>query len=147
MKKQLLVLVLLLVMLVPNIADASQAAQKLGVCLTDSLNGKERKNLAKWIYFGMSAHSSIKSYTNATEKDFDDTNKYVGQLITRLMTEDCPEIADAALKEGGSSAFEYAFGIVGQVAMQELMAEQNVSQAMGAFEKYLDQDKFDRTFK
>jgi hypothetical protein len=147
MKKQLLLIVLLMIMLVPNIADASQAAQNLGVCLTDSLNGKERKNLAKWIYFGMSTHSSIKSYTNATQKDFDNINKYVGELITRLMTEDCPEIADAALKEGGSAAFEYAFGIVGQVAMQELMTEPSVSQAMGAFEKYLDQDKFDQTFK
>jgi len=147
MKNKFLVILMLIIMLAPNIANANQAAQKLGVCLTDSLNGKERKNLAKWIYFGMSRHSSINTYTKATEKDFDDINKYVGELITRLMTEDCPAIADAALKEGGTAAFEYAFGIVGQVAMQELMAEPSVSQAMGAFEKYLDQEKFDQTFK
>jgi hypothetical protein len=147
MKKFLFMTLLLIIMLNPIITHAGQAAQNLGVCLTDSLNGKERKNLAKWIYFAMSKHSSIKPYTNATQKDFDNINKYVGVLITRLLTEDCPEIANAAIKEGGSQALEYAFGVVGQVAMQELMAEPSVSQAMGVFEKYLDQDKFDQTFK
>ncbi|PLY02551.1 MAG: hypothetical protein C0623_03560 [Desulfuromonas sp.] len=149
MKNHLFVTSLLIIMLTltPVITHAGQAAQDLAVCLTDSINGKERKNLAKWIYFGMSTHSTIKPYTKATQKDFDGMNKYVGGLITRLMTEDCPQTANAAFKEGGTSSIQYAFGIVGEVAMQELMTEPSVSQALGAFEKYLDQDKFDQTFQ
>jgi len=147
MKHYFILASLFVLTLNPIMTHASQVAEELGVCLTDSLNGKERKSLAKWIYFGMSTHSTIKQYSNATQNDFFNMNRYVGGLITRLMTEDCPATAIAAFKEGGASAFEYAFGIVGQVAMQEIMAEPNVTQALGAFEEYLDKDKFDRIFE
>ena len=95
----------------------------------------------------MSTHSTIKPYSNASKKDIDDSNKFVGALITRLMTEDCPEKATAAFKESGAQAIEQAFTVVGAVAMQELMTEPSVSQSLGAFEKYLDQDKFNAVFK
>ena len=147
MKKYLYLILLLIIATNPITTYANQASQKLGVCLVDSLNGKERKELAKWIYFGMSTHSTIKPYSKATQKDFDNMNKYVGALITRLLTTNCPVIANKALKESGSSALEFAFGVLGKVAMQELMTEPGVTKALGAFEKYLDRDKFDKTFK
>lgn len=147
MKKHSFLTLLLIVMLNPVVTQAGQAAQDLGVCLSDSLNGKERKKLARWIYFGMSAHSSIKQYASATPSDYDSMNKYLGKLITRLLTSDCPETASAAWDADGSNAFEYAFGVVGQVAMQELMAEPAVNQALGGFEKYLDKDMFNQIFK
>ena len=129
-----------------GMVSASEEAQQLGTCLTDSLNGKERKNLAKWIFLGMSSHSLIKPYSNVSESDFDHSNKFVGELVTRLLTEDCPEQAKAAAKVNGAAAFEQAFEIVGQVAMQELMAEPSVGQSLGAFEKYLDQEKINNVF-
>lgn len=120
---------------------AGPATNTLGVCLTDSLTGKERKVLAKWIFFAIAAHPEISSYSNVTDNSQDETNQFVGGLITRLMTEDCPSQAKAALKEDGSVAFEQAFGMVGQVAMQELMADQNVARSISGFEKYVDQAK------
>ena len=146
MKKIILVSVLLFSFLNTQISYANESAQKLGVCMTDSLNGKERKNLAKWIFFGMSAHSSINKYINASQEDFDSTNKFVGELITRLLTVDCPVQAKKAIDDGGPAAFEFAFRIVGEVAMQEIMAEASVADSLGSFEKYIDQDKFDETF-
>lgn len=77
MKNILLPLLLSVVAMLPSYTFASQEAQQLAVCLTDSLNGKERKNLAKWIYLGMSTHSIIKPFSNVTEQDIDDTNRYV----------------------------------------------------------------------
>ncbi|WP_016955330.1 hypothetical protein [Catenovulum agarivorans] len=117
------------------------ATQQLGTCLVDSLNGRERKDLAKWIFFAMSAHPEIMPFSKITDKDHDSSNQFVGGLITRLLTSDCPAQAKAALKESGSLAIEGAFRLVGEVAMQELMSNQNVSQTIGAFEKYLDQAK------
>ena len=131
----------------PGTSFADQSAHQLGVCLTDALNGKERKLLAKWIFLGMSSHSVIKPYSNASEKDIEDSSRFVGNLVTRLMTEDCPDQTKAAYEESGAQALEHAFGIVGQVAMQELMTEPSVSEALGAFEKYMDQSRFDETFK
>ena len=147
MKRYLYCMFILTIMVIPATSNANQSAQKLGVCLVDSLNGKERKELAKWIYFGMSAHSTIKPYSNISQKKLASMNKYVGTLITRLITEDCPKIAKKAINENGSSAFEYAFEIVGKVAMQELMTEPSVEKYLGAFEQYLDQDKFNQAFE
>ena len=130
-----------------NSVFAGQPTQQFSACLTDSLNGKERKLLAKWIYFGMSSHSLIKPYSNASDKDIEESNKFVGALITRMLTEDCPKQAKAALDDSGATAFTEAFRIVGEVAMQELMTEPSVSQSLGAFEKYMDQSKFDEAFQ
>ncbi|EWH10397.1 hypothetical protein DS2_07988 [Catenovulum agarivorans DS-2] len=117
------------------------ATQQLGTCLVDSLNGKERKDLAKWIFFAMSAHPEIQPFAKVTNKDLDGTNRFVGGLITRLLTSDCPSQAKAALQESGSLAIQNAFRLVGEVAMQELMTNQQVTATIGAFEKYVDQAK------
>ena len=59
----------------------------------------------------------------------------------RLLAEDCPEKTKKALKEDGSIAIENAFRLVGEVAMQELMTNQNVSMSIANFEKYVDKKK------
>ncbi len=147
MKTYVILIVLAATLLTPIMARSSQEAQRLGICLTDSLNGKERKNLAKWIYFGMSAHSIMRPYSNITRKEKEKLDKYVADLITRLLTKDCPKQTASAFKENGSEGLKYAFGVVGKVAMQELMNEPKVSRSLGAFEKYINKDKFKNVFK
>jgi len=71
----------------------------------------------------------------------DATDQFVGAVVTRLMAEDCPQETIAALKEDGSVAIKGAFSVVGQVAMQELMTDNNVAVAISGFEKYLDREK------
>jgi hypothetical protein len=140
MKRHPFLSVILVISLLPISAFAGEAANELGVCLADSLTGKERKALARWIFFGMAAHPEIRPYTEVSDQAIDDLDKLVGELVTRLMTSDCPQQARAAVKDEGSAAIEYAFGLVGQVAMQELMMNQEVSQTLGGFEKYVDQE-------
>ena len=126
MHKHVAILAVFFSIVCSGMAQAGQEARQFGVCLTDSMSGKERKNLAKWIFMGMSAHSMIKPYSNVSESDIDNSNQYVGKLITRLITEDCPEQARTASEVMGSAAFEQAFKVVGELAMQELMAELSV---------------------
>lgn len=147
MKKILCALSVCSALILPVAGYSAQEAQQLGACLTDALTGKERKDLAKWIFFSMSTHSSITNYTNIPADDVETSNKQMGALITRLLTDDCPENARAAMNTEGSKAFEYAFGIVGQVAMQELMTEQSVSAALAQYEKHLNQQKLQQTFE
>lgn len=137
---------LFLCFLFPGLVHAGQEAQQFSLCLSDSMSGKERKHLAKWIFLGMSVHSTLKPYANVPESDMDASNKYIGKLITRLITEDCPDQAKAAYKVLGASAFEQAFKVAGEVAMQEIMMEPGVGQALGAFEKYLDSKKINSLF-
>jgi hypothetical protein len=126
---------------------ADESTQLLSVCLTDSLNGKERKELAKWVFLAMSSHSVIKPYAKVSEQDLDDSNKFVGELITRLMTEDCPDQVKAAVDENGPLAIQNSFRVVGEVAMQELMADQGVTQSLSGFERYIDQEKINKVFQ
>lgn len=147
MKKMVYFILLLVAISFPFSARANnKTAQKLGVCFVDSLNGKERKELAKWMYFGMSKHSTIKRYSRVSQTDFDNMNKYIGALITRLMTEDCPSISKLAMEGNGTEILGYAFGVVGEVAMKELMNEPNVEKSLSAFDQYLDEEKFNQAF-
>jgi hypothetical protein len=141
MHRSLFPVAILFLSLISASVYAGQATNQLGICLTDSLTGKERKNLAKWIFFSISAHPEINPYSNVSEEDEDKTNEFVGKLVTRLMADDCPNQTIEALEEDGSMAIESAFRLVGQVAMQELITNQDVAASISGFEKYLDQEK------
>ena len=122
-------------------ATSTNKSLALSTCLTDSLNGKERKELAKWIYFGMSQHSTIKPYSNISNDDQIQMDQYLGKLMTRLLTVDCKSIVKSAL-EADSNSLEAAFGVVGRVAMEELMREKSVSRTLEQFSEYVDIDEF-----
>ena len=122
---------------------AGPATNALGGCFTDFLNGKERKELGKWIFFAMSAHPEIADYSTVTAQNRQDTNQYIGELVMRLLTEDCAEETKAALADDGTVALKSAFELVGRVAMQELMTDSNVNSALADFDKYLDKAKLE----
>ncbi|MDN3717750.1 hypothetical protein [Vibrio breoganii] len=147
MNKGMRILILCIGLLSTATMQASQEGQDLGVCLSDSLNGKERKLLVRWTYFGLSTHSTIKPYSNISKADIDNTNKQVAVLMMRLITEDCPKEASTAYEANGSKAIEQAFGIVGQVAFQELMNEPSVLQSFEGYLDYIDEDKINKVFK
>lgn len=120
---------------------ANQAASQLGTCMIDSLTGKERKKLAIWIFFGMTAHPEIMPYSNVTDENRTQLDQDTGALITRLLTEDCPAQTKEVMGEANSLAMQSAFELVGRVAMQELMTNQEVARAMASFEQYMDKNK------
>jgi hypothetical protein len=121
-------------------AMAQNPTQIFSGCLVDALNGKERKNLAKWIFLAMSSHPEMKIYSSASAKDLKENDEYVGKLITRLLVEDCPdEFKKAYAADVG--AIEQAFRLVGEVAMQELMTNQETSQALINYTKYADLER------
>ena len=125
----------------PAIADT----QTLGTCLVDSLTGKERKQLAKWIYFAIAAHPEMVSFSNITNDDRIETDKHIGDLVTRLLVEDCASEVKVARKTD-PLALQKAFELVGKVAMQELMNNQSVKTAISNYVKYADQNKINALF-
>jgi len=140
MRLYLWILVLSLVVGAGAPAMAATPTDTLSTCLVDTLNGKERKILAKWIFFAIAAHPEISSFSSATTPDTDATDKFVGALVTRLLTTDCPEEFKAA-NESDPMALAKAFEMVGRVAMQELMANDAVKKALTNYSKYADMEK------
>ncbi len=143
MRTCLRILVLSLVVGAGVPAIAATPTETFSTCMVDALNGKERKTLAKWIFFAIAAHPEISSFANASKADIDATDKYVGELITRLLTTDCPAELKAA-NDSDPMALQAAFEVVGAVAMQELMANDAVTRAISNYTNYADMDRINQ---
>ncbi len=134
----------LAIMISPSLpALAGPNADALGRCLTDNTTGKERKELARWIFIAMATHPEIRQLSAAVPSDLEQASKTTGALFTRLLAESCPAEMRAAMQNEGAQAMQAAFGTLGQVAMQELMSDANVSAAISAFERFVDTKKLE----
>ena len=140
MNNNFMALLILILSVTVCISPVNASELNLGTCLVDSLTGKERKHLAKWIYFAIAAHPEMSSYSNIKQEDRIKTDKYVGNLVTRLLAEDCASEFKSA-QTTNPVALQRAFELVGQVAMQELMTDQDVKTSIISYIKYTDQNK------
>ena len=117
--------------------------RSLGICMVDSMTGKERKQIAQWLFFSIAVHPDMKEFSRVTENAQKKADEFVGKLFTRLLTENCPAQAKQAMKERTSAAMGDAFGLVGKMAMQELMTNKDVTDSISGFEKFIDKEKID----
>lgn len=113
----------------------------LGTCLADNTTGKERKELARWVFIAMSAHPDIHKLSNVSDQARDEANQGMAALVTRLLAENCAPQAKSALQSEGAEGLQSSFTVLGQLAMQELMSNPNVSASITEYAKYLDQQK------
>jgi|LakMenEpi03Aug12_release.lakeMendotaPanAssembly.Ray.scaffolds.fasta_scaffold795203_1 hypothetical protein len=124
----------------PATLHASPEGEALGRCLADNTTGKDRKDLARWVFVSMAAHPEIKPLAAVPPTAADEAARDIARLFTSVLVERCPAQARSALR-GGSNGFEAAFGTLGQLAMTELMTDPDVNATLGAFERHLDRDK------
>jgi len=123
-------------------AFAGSPTDALTTCVADKTTGKDRKDLARWVFFAMSAHPEMTKYrSQQVAADIDSTQRTMGNLVTRLLTSDCASEAHESYSKSGSSAIATAFEALGGLAMRELMSNTDVKATMGGFQKYLDQKK------
>jgi hypothetical protein len=120
----------------------------LAACLADHSTGKDRKDLARWMFSAMSQHPAIADLSAATPALREEVNRTVGAMVTRMLTVDCVKEAKAAVSGADSKlVFEQAFGQLGQLAMQEIMTDPNVARGLQDLPKYMDRKKFEDAFK
>jgi hypothetical protein len=126
---------------VNTVSEAQEPVDALRTCVTDNTSGKDRKDLAKWVFFAMATHPEIRQYADAkVAAAADESSQTLAALVTRLLTDSCANEFRGVIKTGqGSQALRLAFETLGQLAMQELMADKTVRDAMGSFAHYVDQ--------
>src|SRR5262245_31770175 len=109
-----LVAAVLLAVAVP--VQAQQSADALRACLADSTSGKDRKDLAKWIFLAMAAHPEMKQHANASAAAAaDESSRTIATLVTRLLTDSCVNQTRAVMKSGqGAQSMQLAFQGLGQ---------------------------------
>ena len=121
-------------------AQAEQPAEALKTCIADSTSGRDRKDLARWVFLAMAAHPEMKQHASADAATAaDQSARKMAALVTRLLTDSCVNEARAVVKIGGTNPFGSAFENLGQLAMQELMADKSVQDSMGLWTRYFDQ--------
>ena len=129
-----------LALVLPQAAMATPASDALGNCLKDNTSGKDRKDLARWIFVSMSAHPEIRSLSAISDAARTDTNKGMAELVTRLLTVNCAAQTRAAGQESTSSMLA-SFKSLGEVAMMELMSNQAVSDSISGYVQFVDRKK------
>jgi uncharacterized protein Yka (UPF0111/DUF47 family) len=115
----------------------------MSTCLADSTTGKERKELARWIFAAMSTHPDMRDISSATDETRDKIQKTAGTLVTRLLSEDCSNQARIAMQKEGSESMQAAFGALGKLAMQELTTNREFNAALSGIERYVDRKKLE----
>ena len=117
------------------------ATAALATCFSDNTTGKERKDFAKFVFFGMSAHPDMQGFTNITGADREELDRTAAAIVTRLLIESCRSQAKLAVEKEGAASFQAAFGTLGMLAMQELMSNPKVASSFTNYSKYLDANK------
>lgn len=122
---------------------ASPEVEALSRCIADSTTGKDRKDLARWLFTAMSSHPDMRSISAVSPEAIDEAAIVAGGLFTRLLADSCPKEVRAAMRVGGSRAIQTGFQTLGQLAMQELVADKDVAASMAVLERYLDRNKLE----
>lgn len=130
----------------PAISMAGPATDALAACVADNTTGKDRKDLAKWVFVAMSAHPEIKPLSKASDAIKESLDKNLALIATKLITESCRAEAHQAFSTEGEKSFEFAFHALGRLAMQELTSNPAVSASFSNYVKYLDRAKFEAAF-
>lgn len=124
-------------------AMAGDYTNALGSCLADSTTGKDRRELARWIYVAMSQHPDMGRLSKVTAEEKEEALTATGSLFTRLLSESCASQAREAIKHEGPASFIAAFEVLGKLAMQELMTNGDVNAAISSIGRYMDRKKLD----
>jgi hypothetical protein len=122
-------------------AQAQPTVDAFAKCLSESTTGKDRKDLARWLFLSMSAHPDMKAVATVLPSAPEESHRIAGALFTRLIAEQCPKQAKAAVDAVGPVAIQSAFTVLGQLAMQELMADKDVAAGMSMLQRHIDSAK------
>ena len=137
--------VLTLLLSVPLAGHGQQPQETFQACLSDHTSGRDRKELARWIFLAIANHPEMRDHLAANSAAaWDESSRRVASLIVRLLSEDCVKETKVVIRgQEVSKSFELAFARLGALAMQELMADKAVATAMGDFERHLDKKKLE----
>lgn len=134
-------------LLAPVLAAAGPI-EDFAACLQDNTTGKDRKDLARWVFVSMSVHPAIQADFNVSEATRLAAHQRTAALMTRLVTENCPVQARAAgAGPNGAEAFGQAFKLLGEVAMHELMEDRAVKTSLQGLMQHFDMKKFEPIFR
>lgn len=119
---------------------AEQAA--LSQCVVMRTTGADRVLTAQWMFAAIARSPQIADLAAVTDQTKIELDKAFALLLTRIVTKDCFEQMRPLAAQDFEDAFELVGGALGKVAMQELMGNEKVDKAIGAYTDYLSEKDF-----
>ena len=107
-------------------------------CLVTKTTKQEKTDLVKWIYVTISFHPQLSQMSNLTAEDVEMANIRVAEYMTNVFAYKCNNELNKAIQYEGEESVFYAFELLGELAMGELMQDQGVSVASELFIEYID---------
>lgn len=138
---KLLLALITLASSLPTAAQAGPYADDMGKCLVKQTGAADRAAIMKWLFAAMALHPDVAAMSVIDAAARESINRDVGTLFQRLLVESCRAESSLAIKYEGALAMQSAFGVLGQVAMQELMSNPQVNAGLGELEKFVDQKR------
>lgn len=126
-----------------GLAHAGVYSDDMARCLVSSTSSKDKTDLVRWIFANAALHPDVANVSSVSAEARDKLDRDIAALLERLVTDVCRKQSDEAFRYEGATAFQDSFGVLGQVAMQELMSNKDVANGFQTFAKYLDNAKFE----
>ena len=115
-------------------------------CLVTKTTAQEKTDLVKWIYVTISFHPQLSQMSNLSAEDVEMANIRVADYMTNVFAYKCNDELNQAIKYEGEESVFYAFELLGELAMGELMQDQGVTAASELFIQYVDLSIFAELF-
>ncbi len=114
----------------PNVAHAGPFTDDMARCLVRATSESERVDLVRWIIAAVTVHPGVRGMVGIQEDRRNAETKQAADLFEELIVVRCRSESRDAINFEGESAFEAAFNVLGQVAMQTLMSDPAVNRQM-----------------
>jgi len=129
--------------LFPSKLLSGPATDRLSVCIVEHTSQEDIISLVRWIFIAVAAHPDVNDLSDFSDIAETKADVEVARIFQKLMTKDCVEEVKTALIIDGDVAIEASFTILGKVATESLMDNQNVIERTQGFIPYVDPKSFD----
>lgn len=123
----------------PSQASAGVFSDDLAKCLVQSASDADRLALVRWLFVAVSENPGLSDLKKVRPDQKEQADRTAAQMMQRLLITDCRAQTVAAIKNEGPTAIQASFGVFGQVAGRELMANPKSQAEAANMQKYLDQ--------
>ncbi len=118
------------------------AKEALPQCVVMRTTGADRLLTAQWMFAAMARSPQIADLAAVTDQRKVELDKAFAKLLTRIIMKECLAQVRPLAGKDLKGAFEAVGRALGEVAMQELLGNDKVDKAIGAYTDYLAEGDF-----
>lgn len=122
--------------------QASEGAMQLGRCAIGVTTGNDRLLVAQWVGSSLAMAPQLGGVVTVDAAAKDILDRRMAELFMRLFTEDCIEQARPLVQSGDQASIQFAFGMLSEIAMRELLTDPQAMAALTGYVQYIPMDDF-----